>query len=154
MINTPWFDIAKEELGTSEVAGPGSNPRIITYDKATTLKANDDAVPWCSAFVCWCLEEAGLKSTRSARARSYLDWGVAIEKPVEGCVVILQRGDNPAQGHVGFYTAENDSMIQVLGGNQHDMVKMSWFKKEDVLGYRWPFTITYGDANSNDPANH
>jgi hypothetical protein len=45
------YEIAKAELGTTEVPGTQNNPRILEYHATTTLKATTDEVPWCSSFV-------------------------------------------------------------------------------------------------------
>ena len=138
MSKPAWLLKAEAEIGTKEIAGPVDTARIVEYASFTTLHAQDDETPWCSAFVNWCFETSGLKGTRSAAARSWLNWGTAIEKPVEGCVVILKRGAPPS-GHVCFYVREHDAeQITCLGGNQGDQVKYSHYKKSDVLGYRWP----------------
>lgn len=129
------YKIAQKELGTAEVPGEASNMRIVEYHKSTTLAATDDKIAWCSAFMCWCLEQAGIISTKSAMARSYLSWGEALEMPYEGCVVILKRG-NPPSGHVAFYVKENEHYVYCLGGNQKDSVCVSAFLKTDVLSYR------------------
>lgn len=71
----PWLDIAKAELGVKEIPGKKHNERILEYHKATSLESTEDEVPWCSSFVSWCLEKAGVPSTRNAWARSYLAWG-------------------------------------------------------------------------------
>ena len=129
------LEIATAEVGTKEVKGTGANPRIVQYHSATTLKAGSDEVPWCSAFVNWVLREAGVKGTDRANARSFLTWGQKCD-PEAGCIVVLQRGD-PAHGHVGFYVRHlGEDYIKVLGGNQSDCVKVSNYKKADVLGYR------------------
>lgn len=135
-----WYTIALDELGTSEVYGKKNNPRIVEYHQATTLKAEDDETSWCSAFVCWCLEKAGVKSTKSAAARSYLSWGKELEYPVEGCIVVLKRGNSSWQGHVGFFVREDRDTVSLLGGNQGDTVSIAKFSKSKLLGYRWPET--------------
>lgn len=134
--DTPWMDIAKKEIGMKEVPGSGNNPRVVEYHSATTLKATEDSVPWCSAFVSWCLEQAEIKSTKNAWARSYLQWGKKLDKPRYGCVVVFSRGDN--SGHVGFFQAETEDTIMVLGGNQSDSVCIKEYPKSRLLGYRWP----------------
>ena len=91
----------------------------------------------CSSFVNWCVEQAGLRGTRSAAARSWLDWGTAVDLPQEGDIVILRRG-NPPSGHVGFFVKSAGDIIYVLGGNQSDQVKVSGYKRGDLLGYRRP----------------
>ena len=134
-----WFDVAKGEIGVKEIPGETDNPRIIEYDKCTRLKATDDETPWCSAFVNWCVVQVGLKGTNSAAARSWLDWGVPIDTPKEGCIVILKRG-LPPSGHVTFFDSvcPDPHYLHCLGGNQSDQVKYSNYPISDVLGYRWP----------------
>lgn len=129
-----WYRIAEGELGVKEKAN-GDNGRILEYHSKTTLSAKTDATAWCSAFVCWCLEKAGVEHTRSAWARSYLSWGVALKKPRVGCVCVFSRGDG---GHVGFYVSETADDILVLGGNQSDSVCRAYYSKTRLLGYRWP----------------
>lgn len=133
--DTPWMDIAKKEIGVKEIRG-GENKRIIEYHSSTTLKATEDEVPWCSAFVTWCLEQAKIKSTKSAWARSYLKFGKELREPKYGCIVVFSRGEN--SGHVGFFISETKDMIQVLGGNQGDAVCIKDYPKSKLLGYRWP----------------
>lgn len=134
-----WMQVAFDELGVKEVPGDGDNPRIVEYHQATTLKATDDEVPWCSAFVNWVMREAGYMYTRSAAARSWLTWGDEIELPVYGAVTVLRRGNNPAQGHVGFFVDQPEAgVIRLLGGNQSDSVNITVFPASRVIGYRWP----------------
>lgn len=129
------LEIATAEIGTKEIAGPNHNTRIVQYHTATALRAGSDEVAWCAAFVNWVLREAGIKGTGSASARSFLTWGQSCD-PEAGCVVVLKRG-NPPNGHVGFYVRDlGTDYIKVLGGNQSDMVRVSNYKKADVLAYR------------------
>jgi uncharacterized protein (TIGR02594 family) len=137
----PWFKIAQHELGVTEVPGPGDNPRIVEYLKSTTLGSPDnrnDETPWCSAFANWCMEQAGIKGTNSAWARSWLNWGrePTDEEWGEGIIVILERGAN--SGHVGFLDDWDDNRVRLLGGNQGDKVGYAWFPMDRVLGYRVP----------------
>lgn len=132
-----WLKVAEDEIGVKEAAGSADNPKIIEYHSACSLKAKDDAVHWCSAFVNWCMKEVDVKRTDSAAAVSWLKWGKKLDKPRHGCVVVLKRGKNPAFGHVAFYVGESDANIRLLGGNQSDQVKVSTFPKTMVRGYRW-----------------
>lgn len=133
-----WLKIAESKLSIQEIPGPKANPDIIEFHSHTTLKATSDEVPWCSAFVNYCIDKAGLKGTNSAAARSWLDWGEALSEPKEGCIVVLRRGNNPAQGHVGFYAGTLTNMIRILGGNQGDKVCYGLFPEIMLLSYRWP----------------
>lgn len=133
------FEIAKNELGVQEIPGSNHNPRILVYHSTTGLGASSDEVPWCSSFVNWCIKVAGGIGTNSASARSWLEWGKKIEKPVAGDVVIFSRGKNLNQGHVGFLASKPKMFLPyvlVLGGNQNNEVNVSRYMKWNVLGYR------------------
>lgn len=135
----PWLKAAIGEIGTKEIKGINNNPRIIEYHKSTNLGALADEVPWCSSFANWCMEKAGIKGTGKANARSWLEWGNKITLPAFGCVVILARGNDPVQGHVGFFVGfKNATEILLLAGNQSDQVCVQNFQLSKILGYRWP----------------
>lgn len=134
--------IAKAELGVHETPGPLATPRVIEYAQHTTLHATSDEVPWCSSFANFCVDSAGFKGTHSAAARSWLGWGVAINKPVLGCIVIFDRHDdsNPNAAHVAVcdHPDISNGIIRVIGGNQSDKVSVARFPVSKVLGYRIP----------------
>lgn len=137
--NFPWMPIARAEIGVKEFPGAGDNPRIVEYLRSTTLdpsSASNDETFWCSCFVNWCVERAGLEGTDSAWARSWLNWGKKITTPKVGCITVFKRDGN--SGHVAFYISETATKIKVLGGNQSDAVNISDYKKSDLLGYRVP----------------
>ncbi len=140
-----WMKIAEVEKGIIEIPGKASHPRVLQYLAATDLNSRArlrDETDWCSAFVNWCLTEAGYEGTRSALARSWLDWGQKIDSPRKGCIVIFSRGFR--YGHVGFYVAETETDILVLGGNQQNPatkiseVSERLYPKSRLLGYRIP----------------
>jgi len=130
-----WLAIARKEVGTSELYGTKNNPRIVEYHAKTRLNAKDDETAWCSSFACWCLEEAGIQSTRSAWAKDFLKWGQSSELRL-GAIVVLSRGEN--SGHVGFLETWDESRLWLVGGNQGDRVSLSSFSKTRLLGVRWP----------------
>lgn len=134
-----WMTGAEKDLGVHEVDGDAANPRIMAMFR--TIGADwvkDDVTPWCAAATGAWLEESGIKSTRSALARSYLDWGQKLDEPVIGCVTVIKRGTDPKQGHVGLFSGTRDGKVILLGGNQGDEVGYSAFPNDRVLGYRWP----------------
>ena len=136
----PWLKIARQELGVAEKPGATHNPRIIEYLKSTTLGSPEnqqDETPWCSAFVNWVLQKAGVEPrTNSAWARSWLNWGVATDNPIPGTIAVFSRGQNA--GHVAFYLDEDEDRIKVLGGNQGNAVSVAWYPRTALLGYREP----------------
>lgn len=139
-----WLEIAKGEIGVAEYPGPDDNPRIVEYLRSTTYPNPVDEVHWCSAFVNFCIGQAGLKGTRSAAARSWLDWGVPLSKPQPGCITVFKRGTSPTSGHVAFYVGARGAFLDVLGGNQSNQVKVSPYPGANRLAYRWPAGVPVG----------
>lgn len=134
---TPWMEVAQQELGIQEIPGFKHNLRILQYHEATTLHATDDETPWCSAFACWVMEQNKPGSSpKSARARDWLDWGIALSHPIYGCIVVFDRGGG--KGHVGFYVGSTSTGIRILGGNQANRVCIEEFGTMRILGYRFP----------------
>jgi uncharacterized protein (TIGR02594 family) len=133
-----WLELAYDELGETEELGPLTNPQIEKYFSFTKYPFRNDEDPWCAAFVTYCLENSGIKSTKSASAKSYLNWGHELEEPRLGCVVVLARGNDPRFGHVGFFIKEDSITVDVLGGNQKNSVCVMKFLKNKILSYRWP----------------
>lgn len=135
--NAPWMAVATREIGQKELDKGAHNPRILQYHATTSLCATADEVPWCSAFVNWCLRAVGIDGTNSAAARSWLHWG-KISVPRPGAIVVMHsvRGEN----HVAFLLVEAADHFILLGGNQHDEVRKSRYIKSIwiPLGYRWP----------------
>jgi|SRR6185369_14982654 len=142
-----WLEHAFKDSGITEKRG-GENPRIIEMHDHCSLHAKEDEIAWCSAAVCCWMEEVGIPSTRSAAAKSWLDWGVPLEAPREGCVCVIRqknKGADAATGstsgyHVALWLAEADGRVYLWGGNQGDSVKKSSFGlgSYEVCGYRWP----------------
>lgn len=104
----------------------------VNLDPATTA--------WCAAFVNATLGQAGIEGTGSNMARSFLNYGEAVDQPQRGDLAVFSRGDpNGPFGHVGFFDALNpDGTIRVLGGNQSDAVGYSNYGADQLLGYRRP----------------
>lgn len=131
--------VAERELGTREITGSRHNPRILEYFRvAGSPKIRDDETAWCSAFVCAILHWSGFKNPKNLWARSFANYGIPLDKPEYGCIVVLKRG--PVYGHVGFFVRMNaaDTHILVRGGNQDNTVSDAWFPVADVIAYRWP----------------
>ena len=140
--NVPsWLDVAFGEIGILEVVGDKDNPRIIEYLSTVKLPKDmklHDEIAWCSASHNWCYIQAGLKGTNKANAKSFLNWGIKLDKPKFGCTVIFNRGTEAWQGHVGFWLDERAGYVVSLGGNQSNRFGINLYKVSDVEGYRWP----------------
>jgi uncharacterized protein (TIGR02594 family) len=144
-----WMTIAEAEIGVRENSAAGQhNKRILEFHKATSLRATEDEVPWCSSFVNWVMAESGRTGTKSAAAKSWLNWGTELGTPKVGAVTVIKKktgGSDKATGsssgfHVAFFVSTTATHLRLLGGNQSDSVKYSNFQlsKYDIKGYRWP----------------
>lgn len=133
--DAPWMKVAKKYLGTKEIPGAQDNSQVVKWHQTTSLKAQDDETPWCSAFVNAVMEETGYKGTGSAAAASWLEWGQELDGPRYGCIVVLSRSGG---NHVGFYVDGDEDTVKLLGGNQSNSVSEAWYRLDSLRGYRWP----------------
>lgn len=135
-----WLQAARLYIGLREIPGIQHDSTILGWLELLKSKIRDDETPWCATYVGGIFESIGIKSTKSLAARSYLDWGVKIDEPVVGCVVVFWRGSPKGwSGHVGFVVGRDaENRLLVLGGNQNDQVSIEPFDESRVLGYRMP----------------
>ena len=131
------YDLARKYDGLKEWA-EGSNPEIDKMFADVGHAGNRDDVPWCAAFVGAMLKRAGLKGTGKLNARSYLDWGVPVDRKdaKPGDVVVFKRGNSTWQGHVAFFVKDKGALIDVLGGNQSNAVNVKGYQASQLLGIR------------------
>lgn len=146
MIAEPlWLTEARKHIGVREIPGVNHHHLIVAMWKAIKRGGiRDDETPWCAAFVGFCLEGAGIVSSRFESAKSYMTWGRALPGPVHGCIVVFTRQGG---GHVGFFTgADREGRLLVLGGNQGNEVNIRAFPRDRVSGYRWPLAVPLPDT--------
>lgn len=136
-----WLEIATDEISVHEIAGRKANPRIVEYFQAAKSPVTSDETAWCSAFVAWCMTQAGHVPMYSLGARSWLKWGVSVGRPKVGAIAIFPRGKEAWQGHVGFVKDIKDDKVLILGGNQRNEVRTDWYYAAKALDYRWPSTM-------------
>jgi uncharacterized protein (TIGR02594 family) len=107
------LEVAKAEIGRGETIANNKGADIARY--------RADGVPWCAAFVSYCLKEAGYDLPYLLRAKSFLKYGKRIETPKPGDLVVFWRGTpGAATGHVGIVEAVTDEEIIVIEGNRGD----------------------------------
>lgn len=136
-----WIDIAMTYLGQREIKGPKHNSLILRWWEKMKAPYRDDETAWCGAFIGGVMVESGFAAyPKGAGARNWLQYGRKIVQPAVGCIVIFWRGSRSGwSGHVGLVVGKDQSgNLMVLGGNQKDMVCISPFDRERVLGYVWP----------------
>lgn len=140
------FDMAQRYVGTKEVGGKVDNPAIMAMLKLDNEWPSEDEVPWCSGFANWIAWHCRAPRSKDLRARSWLRVGVGIplDDAEPGDIVVIKRGkgDQPgventtAPGHVGFYSGVSGDLIEILGGNQSDSVKISRYRRKRLLSVR------------------
>ena len=137
-----WLKVARSYLGLREYRGNRHNSKILEWWTKIRMPFTDDETPWCAGYVGGVLEECGIRSTRSAGARSYLwqNWGRRLKGPAVGAVVVFWRGKKSgSKGHVGFVVGrDRRGNLMVLGGNQGNAVTIKPFDTGRVLSYHWP----------------
>jgi uncharacterized protein (TIGR02594 family) len=111
-------------------------------------KTGSQGDPYCAIFVNAALEQAGIRGTRSAMARSFetSKHFTKLDGPSPGCVVTFWRGSRASgKGHTGFYDSENDTHVFVLGANQDDDCNVSGFPKKGnafgLVGFYYPASL-------------
>ena len=159
--DAPWMKFAWEEArkGVKEIRGTGrskTNADILKYLESVTNEIGrksylyipveksqkgigglrGDEIAWCSAFVNWCIERAGLVGRDHLGAKRWKSWtnGMTISDavPVPGAITVLSRG------HVGFLMYRENGKVLMLGGNQSDMVCLAEYDASGVDSYIWP----------------
>ena len=122
--------LAREEIGVSEVDGTNCGPRVDQYKAATWLDASK-GWPWCAAFICWLVresiedEDVKFKRPRTAGAWDFENWakqqianGGDLRKPTNedikaGDIVVFTFS------HIGLAVKDIDSRgyVKTIEGN-------------------------------------
>lgn len=130
-----WMKIALEEAKSYGGKYEGTiDERIQLYHKdGGSSPGSGSGTSWCASFVCWCLEQSGNKSPKSAGSRMFLDSNKVEKCDVfYGAVAIFSDCDSTgtriqSKGHATFIFGElpEADIYACLGGNQGDMLKIS-----------------------------
>jgi uncharacterized protein (TIGR02594 family) len=156
MAGTPkWLLVMRAITGLTETPGSADNPKILAmrdYIARTFPKQADycaeyhhDDTPWCGLCADFCMAVCGISGpfgpTDTDRWMWALawdtesEWGQHLSRPVEGCVVIMEREGG---GHVTFFEYEKNGRYYCRGGNQSDMVNLSDYDPDTVVALVWP----------------
>lgn len=128
------IELAKREVGVTEINGTNCGPRVDQYKAATWLNPKK-GWPWCAAFVCFIVREALLaariketktfKRPRTAGAYDFENWcldqdnSVMLKKPPRGDIqpgdIVIFRDFS----HIGFAISSVDAKgnIRTVEGN-------------------------------------
>lgn len=115
--------------------GSPPNPLIAAAALVSgTEISNDSSFPWCTAFLSYALEKAGIENLRNSSSQSYLRYGNPVDwRILENIrindIVVFTRKSSSSKGHTAFvrgFDPASNSLI-VCGGNQGNKVKESKF---------------------------
>jgi uncharacterized protein (TIGR02594 family) len=144
-----WLDLARSDLGVSEVVGQGASLVIKGYFKdAGHPEIEDDETAWCAAASCSWLKRAGMPvppRATSLMAMSFESYGTPLDTFKPGCICVFYRGakrEKTWQRHVAIGVRETRTHIVVIGGNQSNAVTEAKFPKRDLVAMRWPVAAT------------
>jgi uncharacterized protein (TIGR02594 family) len=124
--------------GLKEIAGDKHNPEIVAMFKELGFDSvKDDETAWCSASLNYVCKKLGYERSGALDARSWLKMPIKVLKPTLGDIVVLWR-ESPTswKGHVGLFISQDINNVYVLGGNQGNMMNISPYPRDRVLGYR------------------
>lgn len=126
--------VARDTLGMNET---DRSAALKEYLADGGVNLDPAQIAWCAAYVNATLAQSGMSGTGSNMARSFLNWGVEVDQPNKGDLVVLSRGADPAKGHVGFFDGYDEAgNIRILGGNQNNEVSVATYNANRVLGFR------------------
>jgi uncharacterized protein (TIGR02594 family) len=102
------------------------NPLVVEFFRVTSYKAENDMVPWCAAFVNWCLKRTNRTGSGLAASQSFLDPKsfALTSNPSIGDVAVFtcyskSTGKSVGLGHVAFVAAKPGAThVLLAGGNQ------------------------------------
>jgi uncharacterized protein (TIGR02594 family) len=118
---------------------------VMAFLKAGGSDIDPTVTKWCAAFINASLARSGLPATGKLNARSYLNYGatVAPTNAEKGDIVVLSRGRNAWEGHVGFFMGYDDNGdVMLLSGNAKNRVGIDTYPRSSVLGVRRPSSKT------------
>ncbi len=139
-----WLAAFKLLHGLEEKPGAPSNPVILHWVQdigAPGWYDNDDK-PWCALAMNRVMLASDLPLAGSGfdllRARSFEHWGVNLDVPAYGCVMVFER---PEGAHVGLYLGERKDAYRIYGANQSNTVGAAWIPKKRLTATRWPADV-------------
>ena len=124
--------------GLKEILGPTHNPEIVAMFASIGYDwVKDDETAWCSASLNYFCKKTEYERSGKLDARSWLKMPVQVLKPTIGDVVVLWRNKPDSwEGHVGLFINSDVNDVYVLGGNQGNMINISPYPWNRVLGFR------------------
>jgi hypothetical protein len=118
-------EIYLSQVGVRELTGKNDGPEVEMYLKHV---GKWKGLPWCSAFVAWCLSEADIPHTVNAwsptsenRRNLIYKNKLFYDEPLPGDVFTIFYPRLKRVGHTGFYHKnQNESIVVTVEGNTNE----------------------------------
>ena len=135
----PSFAQTQDNIFNRAFSYVGLHERSNRTQIKTVTKIDPARTPWCAAFVNGVLSQMGIRGTGSNMAISFAKYKTATSTPQKGDIVVIRTGRarrGSSGNHVGFFQGFKGDKVAVLGGNQSNRVKVSYFSRRSVITYR------------------
>lgn len=151
----PWMTVALSHLGKKET-DPAFGKYMASHWYLVGLQLQGitkNYEAWCGLYVAYCYETAGLPYQKTgALARNWAKYGLKIDFkkngiPMGAVVHINHKADpkSTSGNHVAYamydyapeYLSNPNALVGLLGGNQGNMVKVSFYKVKTIMNVRW-----------------
>jgi uncharacterized protein (TIGR02594 family) len=120
----------------------GFTERKNTQSLATLTGVNPRRTPWCAAFVNAILNKKGYRTTGSNLANSFSSYGIKVTVASKGDIVLVRSRNSSSGKHVGIFyeykVINGVKHVGVLGGNQSNMVKVTYYPARIIISVRRP----------------
>ena len=120
----------------------GFTERRNTESLALLTGVNPRRTPWCAAFVNAILNRKGYRTTKSNTASSFKSYGVRVITASKGDIVVIRSRVSGSGVHVGIFSEykviKGVKYVGVLGGNQDNMVQVTYYPARSVITIRRP----------------
>lgn len=131
-------DIAERYDGLTERGNRSQLAQL--FADSLDISIDPRRTAWCAAFVNSVLAQAGKPTSGSIESISFIAWGHAVKSPEGGDVVVMKGVSRRSPTHVGFFVGSalvnGRTYYKILGGNQGNMVRVSWFPAAKVIAIR------------------
>lgn len=131
-------DLAEQYQGFTEKQDRDKLEQL--FSDTLGIEINPRRTPWCAAFVNAVLVKLGYAYSGSIESVSFVKYGIAVKIPARGDIIVLKGVGGRSPTHVGFFVGTiimNGRLYYgVLGGNQSNAVKVSYFPASKVIAIR------------------
>ncbi len=138
-IMPPWMAEMNRKAGLHEVK---DNAVLSAWLKIGKWLGNPKDLPWCGDAVETCIAKTLPTECLPANpffAQNWARFGRDAGGPIVGSIGVIAW--TPSTGHVGLVAGVDGNRVNMLGGNQSNMINVSSFPRNKFIAFRWPLTF-------------